>query len=332
MFTSRQRVLSFLLTTTTAQFRNPALAIVVMSSTTTFTKTSNTASNRRFLVDIGVNLMHKQFHRDREDVVQRCYHEGGVGTLILTGCSVRGSIEAQEYCEKQQNNRDVKLFCTAGVHPHDAKSCDERTLDTLRRLAQTPQVVAIGECGLDYDRNFSPPSIQREWFEKQLQLACDLQMPVFLHERKAHDDFLRILSAYSNKLPAIVVHCFTGTRPSLEAYLSLPNCYIGITGWVCDERRGQQLRTLLSLIPDDRLMIETDAPFLFPRDLPKERLQQSTTKDSNSNNKRNRGRRNEPAFLDHICRAVAECRGQASDHVAQITTGNAIRFFQLPKE
>lgn len=212
----------------------------------------------------------------------------------------------------------MRLFSTAGVHPHDAKSCNDETMETLKRLAQTPQVVAIGECGLDYNRNFSPPDVQRLWFERQLQLACELQMPVFLHDREAHDDFLELLKKYSDKLPAAVVHCFTGTQEELEAYFSIENCYIGIAGWVCDERRGKNLRKLVSLIPDNKLMIETDGPFLFPRDLPEER--RASQKD----------RRNEPAFLDHICESVAACRGQTAEHVAKITTENAIRFFQLP--
>ena len=278
------------------------------------------------LIDIGINLMHRQFHRDREAVIQRAA-QANVSALILTGCSVRGSIEAQQYCasfqqpQLQQPSSQIQLFSTAGVHPHDAKSCDDNTLPTLRRLAQTSHVVAIGECGLDYNRNFSPPSVQRTWLEHQLQLACELQMPVFLHERDAHDDFLRILQQYSDKLPACVVHCFTGQKDQLEAYLSIPNCYIGITGWICDERRGKHLRDLVSLIPDDKLMIETDAPFLLPRDLPPDKRRISHKNDN---------RRNEPAYLDHICNALAACRGQSSDHVAHITTENAIRFFQLP--
>ena len=279
--------------------------------------TSPTKSISRKLVDIGINLTHKQFNRDREAVIERAIVQN-VGALILTGCSVKGSMEAQAYCANFAQNPNIQLFSTAGAHPHDAKSCDEKTMDTLRQLAQTPQVVAIGECGLDYNRNFSPPDVQRRWFELQLQLACELNMPVFLHDRDAHEDFLRILQKYSGKLPASIVHCFTGTQEQLEAYLSIPNCFIGITGWVCDERRGKTLRKLLPLIPDDKLMIETDAPFLFPRDLPAER--RASKKD----------RRNEPAFLDHICDSVAACRGQTAEHVAEITTNNAIRFFQLP--
>lgn len=260
------------------------------------------------LIDIGVNLTHKQFHKDRDEVLANALDQG-VAHMVLTGCSVRGSQEAQAYAAQ---HRGV-LFSTAGVHPHDAKSCNDKTLYHLQKLAQTPEVVAIGECGLDYNRDFSPRDVQRKWFEGQLALARELKMPVFLHERDAHEDFLEILSRYIESLPAAVVHCFTGSQEALEAYLAI-GASVGITGWICDERRGKGLRDIVKLIPDDRLMIETDAPFLLPRDLKPKPTD----------------RRNEPRFLGHICEAVATCRDQDPDHVAQITTENAIRFFQLP--
>ncbi|CAB9506172.1 ssDNA/RNA exonuclease TatD [Seminavis robusta] len=284
------------------------------------TPTATTTQSSPPLVDIGINLTHKQFHRDREDVIHRGLEQANVRALILTGTSVKASQEAQQYCATAQSScPDVQLYCTAGVHPHDAKRCnDDTTIESLRRLASTDQVVAIGECGLDHNRNFSPPDVQRHWFVQQLELARELQLPVFLHERDAHADFFQILSQYADKLPASIVHCFTGTQDALNDYLSLPNCYIGITGWVCDERRGLALRKIVPLIPDDRLMIETDAPFLYPRDLPPDR--RTSKKD----------RRNEPAYLNHICDSVAACRGQTSEHLAKITTANAVRFFRLP--
>mmetsp|Transcript_14197 Transcript_14197/g.34212 ORF Transcript_14197/g.34212 Transcript_14197/m.34212 type:complete len:325 (+) Transcript_14197:128-1102(+) len=316
----------------------------------TMTQTKSTPSSQQRLlpplVDIGINLTHKQFDRDREEVVQRGLEQANVHALVVTGCSVRGSIEAQTYCATTNNasssssNKNsntggtaaaaaVHLFSTAGVHPHDAKSCnDSETIPTLRRLASTTQVVAIGECGLDYNRNFSPPDVQRKWFKHQLELACEVRLPVFLHERDAHHDFFQILQRYCHKLPAAVIHCFTGTKEELETYLTVPNFYIGITGWVCDERRGLELRKIVPLIPDDRLMIETDAPFLYPRDLPAHRRRLS----SNNHNKKKdrRHNRNEPAYLDHVCESVAACRRQTPEHVAKITTANAARFFQLP--
>lgn len=257
------------------------------------------------IVDIGVNLMHRSFQPDREQVVERAA-ANGVSPLILTGTSVRNSVEAARYAGRYPG----KLYATAGVHPHDAKSCNPETITKLRELAALPQVVAIGECGLDYNRDFSPREVQRKWFAEQIQLAAGLKMPLFLHERDAFTDFVAILKEHA--APKAVVHCFTGTHAELKAYLDL-GCYIGITGWICDERRGKHLRELVRLIPLNRLMIETDAPFLTPRDL-KEKPADG---------------RNEPAYLSHILQAVARCIGKPAAEVAQATTETAAEFFGI---
>ncbi len=182
----------------------------------------------------------------------------------------------------------------------------------LRDLAKLPEVVAIGECGLDYNRDFSPRPIQDKWFEAQIQLASELKMPLFLHERDAHQRFVEILSKYSNTLDKVVVHCFTGNAQELDKYLSM-GFYIGITGWICDDRRGTHLRDLVRRIPLDRLMLETDAPFLTPRDM---RPQPAD-------------RRNEPAFLPHILNTVANAMGKSPAEVATATTATAKSFFGL---
>jgi len=264
-------------------------------------------SSLRQTIDIGINLMHRSFGSDREEVVQAAI-EAGVSPMIITGTSVRSSEAAAEYARRYPG----KLYATAGVHPHDAKSCGERTLQSLRNLAAGDEVLAIGECGLDYNRDFSPRDTQLEWFAKQVELAEELEMPLFLHERDAHEDFARIIRRMKPAgLPA-VVHCFTGTESELRAYLDM-DLHIGITGWICDERRGKHLRELVRLIPPDRLMIETDAPFLTPRDLvPK-------PKDG----------RNEPIHLPHIARAVAECTGRSAELVMEQTTETAKAFFRL---
>lgn len=258
------------------------------------------------LIDIGVNLMHRSFEGDRDEVVARAL-EAGVSTLVLTGTSERNSESAVRYARKYRG----QLFTTAGIHPHDARNCTTQTMDTLRRLAKLPQVVAVGECGLDYNRDFSPRNVQRRWFEEQIQLACELEMPLFLHEREAHIDFVRILKPYlsQGKLRG-VVHCFTGSGNELETYLKL-GLHIGITGWICDERRGKHLRELVKRVPLDRLMMETDAPFLTPRDL--------AVKPQDG--------RNEPMFLPHIAATVAACMGKTAEEVAVATTGTAKAFF-----
>jgi TatD DNase family protein len=259
------------------------------------------------LIDIGINLMHRSFQEDREQVVERA-EAAGVSPLIITGTSIRSSEAGAAYAGKNPG----KLFATAGVHPHDASSCTPDTLKRLHRLAALPQVVAVGECGLDYNRDFSPRDVQRKWFEEQVKLACELKLPLFLHEREAHRDFLDVMKPYHADISRAVVHCFTGTRAELEAYLE-QGFYIGITGWICDERRGKHLRELVKHIPLDRLMIETDAPFLTPRDMLPKPL----------NN------RNEPAFLPHVLRALAHCTGQTPEAAAEATTRTAKTFFGL---
>jgi len=257
------------------------------------------------IVDIGVNLMHRSFHQDREQVIERAI-ANNVTPLIITGTSLRNSIEAARYCRRYEG----KLYATAGVHPHDAKSCNDETITKLKELAVSSQVVAIGECGLDYNRDFSPRDVQRKWFNEQIRLALELGMPLFLHEREAFSDFTAILKEH--EVSKAVVHCFTGTRAELKAYLDM-GFYIGITGWICDERRGKHLRELVRMIPLDRLMIETDAPFLTPRDL-KEKPAEG---------------RNEPAFLPHILQAVARCVGRPVEEVAKATTETAKEFFGI---
>ena len=257
------------------------------------------------IIDIGVNLTHRSFAGDHDRVVDRAV-AAGVTTLILTGTSEATSRAAQALAA----SRPGVLFSTAGVHPHDASHCSAATIEALRALARQPAVVAIGECGLDFNRDFSPRPIQEQWFEAQLGLAAELGLPVFLHERDAHARFVELLRAYRPSLVDAVVHCFTGTAAELDVYLELGAC-IGITGWICDERRGAELRKLTARIPLDRLMLETDAPFLAPRDL------------------RPRVSRNEPAYLPHILAAVAAERAQSIEVVAAATTATARRVFRL---
>jgi TatD DNase family protein len=259
------------------------------------------------IIDIGVNLMHRSFHQDREQVVERAAAKG-VSPLIITGTSLRNSVEAARYAGIYPG----KLYATVGVHPHDAKNCNEDTIAKLKELAVLPQVAAIGECGLDYNRDFSPRDVQRKWFREQVNLAVELDMPLFLHEREAALDFKAILKEQA--IPKAVVHCFTGTQAELIAYLEM-GLYIGITGWICDDRRGKHLKELVKLIPLDRLMIETDAPFLTPRDLKEKPVDG----------------RNEPVYLPHILDAVARCIGQSVEEVAKATTATAEAFFNLKR-
>ena len=259
------------------------------------------------LIDIGSNLTHQSFAPDRDAVIARA-SAAGVWRQVVTGSDIPSSHSAWALAAA----RPGLLSSTAGVHPHHAGSFDASHRDELLDLLRRPGVVAVGECGLDYFRNFSPPQAQRAAFLLQLEVAAEVRKPVFLHQRDAHADFAAILKDVRAGLPGGVAHCFTGGRSALDDYLAL-DLHIGVTGWVSDERRGQDLRDAVPHIPADRLMLETDAPYLLPRDL--ERPPKS--------------RRNEPCHLPHIAHAVAHLRGEAVELVAASTTRNAVRFFGL---
>jgi TatD DNase family protein len=259
------------------------------------------------LVDIGINLTHDSYDRDREKVVRRAL-DAGVTRLVVTGAtleSTRGAIGLARALP-------AVLRATAGLHPHHAVDLDASAQAELAALAAEPEVVAVGECGLDYHRNLSPPAAQRRAFERQLELAVAVGKPVFLHQRDAHADFVAILREYLPGLRRAVAHCFTGTRGELLECLDL-GLYIGITGWICDERRGAHLRELVGMVPAGRLMIETDGPYLLPRDL----------------SPRPASRRNEPSYLPHIATVVARARGESPASLAQHTTAAAMAFFDL---
>jgi TatD DNase family protein len=266
-----------------------------------------TFTSKKNLIDIGVNLGHASFNADRQQVIDRAI-AAGVYKMVVTGTNIKSSLEAQTLASRFP---DI-LYSTAGVHPHNAKNCNNETIKTLRDLAKHKEVVAIGECGLDFNRDFSPRPVQEHWFEAQIELACELKLPLFLHERDAHQRFVEIVSKYRNQFNSAVVHCFTGSDEELQAYLDL-GLHIGITGWICDERRGLHLRDLVRRIPLDKLMIETDAPFLTPRNM------QPKPKDG----------RNEPAFLPQVLRSVTSSIDKSTDEVAQATTETARAFFHI---
>jgi len=259
------------------------------------------------LFDIGANLTHESFRDDLDAVLQRA--EGaGVDRIVVTGADEEGSHAALDLASRHP----ARLRATAGVHPHVAQHASGEVIGNLRRLAGDDLVVAVGEAGLDFNRDFSPRDIQRDLFERQLQLAIELGMPVFAHERDAHAAFVEILEPLRDRLGPLVVHCFTGTREELDAYLDL-DCHIGITGWICDERRGHHMHDFLARIPGDRLMIETDAPYLLPRDL----------------EPRPKSRRNEPSYLPHILETLARIRGEAPERLGETTTATARAFFGI---
>jgi TatD DNase family protein len=257
------------------------------------------------LIDIGANLAHDSFDADRDAVMARAA-AAGVVQMVVTGSSEDATRRAIALSRAHAG----LLYATCGVHPHHAADLTEQTLAELQTLAREPEVRAIGECGLDYFRDFSPRDLQRRAFGWQLELAKTTGKPVFLHQRDAHDDFLAILKEHGIRHG--VAHCFTAGEKERDAYLE-QGLHIGITGWINDERRGQHLREVVKAIPADRLMVETDAPYLLPRDIrpaPK-------------------SRRNEPQYLPYVVRAIAQARGEDAQSVAAASTATARKFFAL---
>jgi TatD DNase family protein len=259
------------------------------------------------LIDIGANLTHDSFDADRDAVIGRAVAIG-VRRIIVTGSSEQSSRDAIRLAE----SRPGLLYATVGVHPHHASEYTPRVNDVLLQLLRKDSVVAVGECGLDYYRDLSPRAAQRDAFQAQLELAEASRLPVFLHQRDADAEFVALLRPMLHRICGGVAHCFTGDAAALSEYLGM-GLYIGITGWICDERRGVELRRLAKDIPLDRLMIETDAPYLLPRNL----------------NPKPATRRNEPMYLREVLRAFAEASGRSEETVAQAATGNAERLFGL---
>ncbi|WP_372880920.1 TatD family hydrolase [Psychromonas sp.] len=262
------------------------------------------------MIDIGVNLTNKRFHKDIHEVIANA-RLAGLCNMIITGTSL---CESEAALQLAQDAPDL-LFSTAGIHPHDAKTFTHSSLNRLRELANNPQVKAIGECGLDFNRNYSTPAEQEYAFVQQLELAVELQLPVFMHERDANQRFIELLRPYRTQLPNAVLHCFTGDLADLERCLEV-DLHIGITGWICDERRGAHLLELVKLIPDNRLMIETDSPYLLPRSMrPKPKSS-----------------RNEPKYLPYIAQTIAQARQQTLEQFIQQTTQTTRAFFNIGKQ
>jgi TatD DNase family protein len=261
------------------------------------------------VVDIGVNLTHRAFRKHWRNVVQRAM-DAGVTKLILTGTSIQGSEECLGMCQTWlEETGEKNLFATVGIHPHDAKTWDDgQSYTQMKQMLSHPLAVAVGECGLDFNRNFSTPEDQVHAFREQLKLAVELKMPLFLHEREAHKELVKVLDEIEAKsLPPIVVHCFTGTKEEANEYIQR-GCYVGFTGTICKKERGGPLREMLPSIPLERIMVETDAPFMGFK----------------------KGRKSsEPADCIDVARKLAETINVPFSTVCDATTTNALEFFQL---
>ena len=257
--------------------------------------------------DIGVNLMDKRL--SIEPSLMRA-QLANVNHLLITASNIQESQSAALMARKWPK----RLFSTAGIHPHHAKDAGSNFIDEIRKLAALPEVLAIGECGLDFNRNFSEPQLQLKIFESQLILATELKLPVFLHERDAFEQQIALLRKYRSGLCGGVAHCFTGTKEQMHAYLDL-GFYIGVTGWVCDPKRGYELRDAVQELPLERLLLETDAPYLWPKTLAR--------KDSQTSGN------NEPCNLPHIAEYLATLLEIEEAELQKHTFHNSCKLLQL---
>ncbi|SBS37918.1 Tat-linked quality control protein TatD [Marinomonas spartinae] len=254
------------------------------------------------MIDIGVNINHNDYLKDLEDTLQQSY-QAGVEGIICIASDLAESKKIQSLCENQP-----QMWFTLGCHPHQAKSWNTSSAAKLNKLIDQKRPVAVGETGLDFNRNYSTREEQISAFEQQIDIAKEHNLPLYLHERDAHQEMLTILKRHYHNGVNGVVHCFTGSKEALSAYLDL-GLYIGITGWVCDERRGQDLQEAIPHIPNDKLLLETDAPYLLPRNI------------------RPRPKRNHPKYLPWVAAEVARLKGISVDELVQQTQKNTSRLF-----
>lgn len=257
------------------------------------------------MIDIGANLTSREFAHDVGAVIDRA-RMSGLEHIIVTGTDDKTSLDAALLAA----NHNGFLSSTAGIHPHHADHADENSLAAVERLLDMRNVVAVGETGLDYFRNFATHDNQQRIFRAQIELALAKGVPLFVHDRETAGDVWKCLREMGAN--DVVIHCFTGSEHELEKYLEL-DYYIGITGWICDERRGMAIRELVGRIPKNRLLIETDAPYLLPRTI----------------RPRPKKRRNEPSNLRYVAECVAEARQESIEEVCTNTTANARRLFRL---
>ena len=252
------------------------------------------------MFDIGANLTSSHFSDDLDSVLDESF-EAGVKKICITSSNLQDVRNAKKITERNKN-----LYYSVGFHPHNAKDFKIEFLKDMSIYLDDPKAICLGEMGLDFNRNFSSKEEQILCFESQLSLADSINKPLFLHQRDAHEEFLSILDNFKFN-QKLIVHCFTGNLSELEDYLKR-DFYIGITGWVCDLKRGLDLRECINHIPQDKLLIETDSPYLSPR---------------------KKIRRNEPKFLIDVAEEVARLRQQTKESIVKSSYENSLNFFNL---
>lgn len=273
------------------------------------------------LIDVGVNLPNKAFSRDIRNVIEQA-EVVGIKQMILTG----NTLQMSQSAVLQAKAHPRVLYASVGVHPHfTEKEWNEKTAKEIEELAKDPVVVAIGEVGLDFHRNYSEEKAQVDAFTKQVEIACEVQKPLLAHERASHQKFIEVLSQFSGRLPSIVIHCFTGSVSEMSAYVAM-GFYIGICGFICKENPGKALRDALKegVLPLDRILLESDAPYMTPN-APEKELDDVCK----SLLKRCQPGRNEPCTLPIVAHTVAKCLGVDAEEVARASAENARRVFDM---
>jgi len=250
-------------------------------------------------IDSHTHIQISQFDPDRDAVLKRAL-EAGVSTILVIGFDLETSLGAVELAEKHEN-----LFATVGMHPHDAKDLTPDVLKTFRELLNHPKVIALGEIGLDYYRNLSPHAVQKDAFEKQLDLAEEMGMPIIVHNRDAYMDILPILEGRRGQIQG-VLHCFTGDVELMHRSLEI-GFHIGIGG-IVTYPNAKDVQAVAREVPLERLLIETDCPWLAPQSW--------------------RGKRNEPAYVRAVAEKIAELRETSVGTIGEITTKNFNSLFK----
>jgi TatD DNase family protein len=251
-------------------------------------------------IDSHAHLELEDYDGDRDEVVQRA-KDAGVELIVTIGIDLADGRKAVALTERYE-----AVYAAIGVHPHDVKSIDDETYKALKELAKNDKVCAYGEIGLDFYRNLSPREAQIRRFGEQLDVAVELDLPVIIHSRNAHEETYNILKAWTGKRRG-VIHCFSGDAAMAERYLNL-GFYISIPGPVTFEK-ASKIQNVVRQVPLTRLLIETDAPFLTPHP--------------------HRGKRNEPAFVVHTAKKVAELKGLAVEEVGRVTAQNTRALFGI---
>ena len=258
------------------------------------------------VADIACNFTNERFDKDLDEVINRA--KTNKITKFGLICSRLSDLDR---LLEIYNQYSKDMFFTIGVHPHHANEINDKYLKNLKEAVINNNPHAIGETGLDFFRNLSTYDEQIYAFEEQIKIAIDTNKPLFLHQRDSHDDFIKILKKYSSDISKAVVHCFTGTQQQLDDYLEL-DCYIGVTGWICDKKRNVELRKTIKNIPLEKLMVETDCPYLIPKNL--------VEKPKNN--------RNEPTNLNHIINEIAVLMEIDIDILRKQTFKNTINYFK----